>query len=121
MIKYSWEIISMKTENDNELNNIVISVKYKRTGIEEELKHSIEGEYFCEYPDKEKFIEYQNLTFEQVCSWIENQFRIEFLDNKIKEEIEKQKNTILENNKLPWVIEEENPVIEEKIIENINE
>ena len=43
-----------------------------------------------------------DLTFEQVCSWIENKIRIEVLDNKIQEEIEKQKNTILENNKLPW-------------------
>jgi hypothetical protein len=117
MIQYSWEIISMKTENDNDLNNIVNSINYKRTGIEEELKYSIQGEYFCEYPDKEKFTEYQNLTFEQVCSWIENKIRIEVLDNKIQEEIEKQKNTILQNNKLPWVIEEENPIIvEEKVV-----
>ena len=92
----------MKTENDNDLNNIVICVKYKRTGIEEDLTYSIDGEYFLEYPNKEEYTEYNDLTFEQVCSWIENKIRIEVLDNKIQEEIEKQKNTILENNKLPW-------------------
>lgn len=92
----------MKTENNNGLNNIVNSVLYKRIGIEEKLKYSIEGEYFFEYPNKENFIIYENLTFEQVVSWIENKIRIEVLDNKIKEEIEKQKNSISENNKLPW-------------------
>jgi hypothetical protein len=102
MIKYTWEILSMKTENNNGLNNIVNSVKYKRIGIENELNYSIEGEYFCEIPNKENFTEYNNLTFEEVCSWLQNKIRIEVLDNKIKEEIEKQKNTILENNKLPW-------------------
>ena len=102
MIKYSWEIISMETESNNDLNNIVNSVKYKRTGIEENLTYSIAGEYFCEYPNKEKFTEYNDLTFEQVCLWFENKIRIEILDNKIQEEIEKQKNKISETNKLPW-------------------
>lgn len=102
MIQYNWEIISIKTENNNDLKNIISSIKYKRIGIEQKLEYTIEGECFFEYPNNENFIQYENLTFEKVVSWIENKIRIEVLDNKIKEEIEKQKNSISENNKLPW-------------------
>ena len=103
MIQYNWEIISMQTENNEDFNNLVICIKYKRIGIEEDLKHSIEGEYFCQYPVKDEFIEYNNLTFEQVCNWLENSIKVELLDNPIKIEIQRKKEIVLEDNKLPWV------------------
>jgi hypothetical protein len=102
MIQYTWEILSMKTENNQYFNNLVIKINYKRTGIDGDLKHSIENEYYCQFPAKKDFIDYDKLTFEQVCNWLEDGIRIELLDNPIKIEIEKQKNVILENNKLPW-------------------
>jgi hypothetical protein len=93
----------MQTENNEDFNNLVICIKYKRIGIEEDLKHSIEGEYFCQYPVKDEFIEYNNLTFEQVCNWLENSIKVELLDNPIKIEIQRKKEIVLEDNKLPWV------------------
>lgn len=108
----------MQTENNQDFNNLVTCVKYKRIGIEEDLKHSIEGEYFCQYAE-EGFIEYDNLTLEQVCSWLENGIRVELLDNPIKLEIEKQKNAILENNKLPWADISDAPILPEPPIEEL--
>lgn len=56
----------------NNLSNVVLNVHWKLTLTYQGITDSIEGVYPLDPPSQETFVDYNNLTEEQVLDWIFN-------------------------------------------------
>jgi hypothetical protein len=110
MTTYNWEISQMNLIKDfGDLENVVFEIYWTRTAkfIDNENKSyvaSIDGITTFDEPNKNIFIEFNSLTFEQVCSWLENKNNISYIDENLDEQIKYQSKLIINHLNLPWVI-----------------
>lgn len=107
-IEYKWVISSMdeypKTSDD--LTDVVFNVHYRRQATE------IDGDktWFADTysvvsvpaPSPENFTPYDQLTFEQVCRWLEQVLNVEAIDASLAQQIATQKNPPVISLPLPW-------------------
>ena len=69
----------------------------------------------CQTPSETDFTAYPDLTFEQVCSWLDAGLDVASIDAGLQQNIDNQINPPVVARPLPWV--PETPVIEEPILE----
>jgi hypothetical protein len=108
-IIYNWEVSSMqeypKTADD--LTDVVFLVYWVRnatTVVDEKTYVSdIFGSLAVPAPDPADFTPYPDLTFEQVCGWLDAGLDVETIDLKLATNIENQINPIVVELPLPWV------------------
>jgi len=100
MIEYYWRIIDMKRKYSD---GAVVFVNYRlvaaKDGIVKTLDDSIE---FTPNPLSESFIQFNNLTVDNVVDWIQSSLgetKIQELKNKLNEEID---NHVTYVTGLPW-------------------
>lgn len=118
MEKY-WIISSMDTKpSEDGLTDVVATVHWRRQAKDGEYFADVYGAMGCAAPDPMAFTPYNELTFDQVCSWLDANEKVELLDQALDKQIENQKNPPIVQLPLPWNVQ---PVIEEPIIENIEE
>ena len=107
MIQYNWIISAMENyPKADGLNNVVFQVHYRRQATK------IDGEktWFAETysvvnvpaPSLEDYTPYEDLTFEQVCGWLEGVLNVEAIDESLANQIEEQKNPKVLQMPLPW-------------------
>ena len=60
------------------------------------------GTMACATPSDTDFTAYEDLTYEQVCAWLEAGIDVEALDTNLAAQIEYQKNPPIVNLPLPW-------------------
>ena len=107
-INYNWMICQMDTKvKENKLTDVVIVVHWRRiaTLIEGDKTYyaEVNGSMNCETPSETDFTAYPDLTFEQVCGWLDNGLDVPALDLSLDQQIENQINPpiiVLPN---PWV------------------
>tara|TARA_R100000329_G_scaffold151490_1_gene147912 strand:+ start:138 stop:464 length:327 start_codon:yes stop_codon:yes gene_type:complete len=95
-ISYSWHITQLdaKIQQDNK-SNVVHTVHYTYKGVKDgdkTLYYDIYNFVTLSPPSDEEFIEYDDLTKENVVSWIESIVDVEKLQDAIKAEIEQKEN-----------------------------
>lgn len=122
-IQYKWVISAMDTApSEDELTDVVKSVHWRRQAIEQsevDLDKYYMSDVFdvlsCESPDPMAFTPYQDLTFEDVCGWLEENLDVIKLDESLAAQIESQKNPPIVQLPLPWAPKQvvEQPVVEE--------
>lgn len=102
-ISYNWVISAMDEYPQSEgLSNVVFNVHYRR--------QANDGEYFAEtynvapmsLPDPSAFTPYDQLTFEQVCGWLEGVLDVAAIDSSLTNQIEEKKNPKVVSLPLPW-------------------
>lgn len=112
-INYEWVISAMDeypTTEDN-LTDVVFNVHWRRNATKE-----VDGvTYFAEAygaqgvpaPSAENFIPYEDLTFEQVCSWLEDSIDVAAYDASLAQQIEDKINPKVVSLPLPWSVQPE--------------
>jgi hypothetical protein len=100
MISYTYQILSLKKYNDNFLNNIK-SFKIRVTGTEGGESHHIDDEILLDMPSEDSFIEYQNLTEQNLISWYKSVVIEEIPKYDIQQKFDLNKGT--ETSSFPWL------------------
>lgn len=100
MISYTYQILSLKKYNDNFLNNIK-SFKIRITGTEGGESHYVDDEILLDMPSEDSFIEYQNLTEQNLIDWYQDGIREEMAKNHIQQKFNLNKGTEISN--FPWL------------------
>jgi hypothetical protein len=105
---YNWVVSQMDTKPESgQLTDVVVTVHWRRNAL------SVDGEktYFadvcgamaCATPSDADFTAYPDLTFEQVCGWLDAGNNVEELNANLDAKIENQINPpiiVLPN---PWI------------------
>lgn len=116
MIQYNWIISAMENyPKADGLDNVVFQVHYRRQANE------VDGEktWFAETysvvnvpaPSPDDYTPYEDLTFEQVCGWLEGILDVQAIDDSLANQIEEQKNPKVLQLPLPWSV----PQVEESL------
>jgi hypothetical protein len=107
-INYNWVIAEMQTKpQDGNLNDVVVSVSWERhiTAIYEGKTYTtlLIGNMACQQPSETDFTAYPDLTYEQVCGWLDAGLNVSGIDNSLNSLIETEINppTIVLPN--PWL------------------
>lgn len=100
MISYTYQILSLKKHNDNFLNNIK-SFKIRITGTEGGESHYVDDEILLDMPSEGSFIEYQELTEENLVNWYKDGIREGFAQSEIQQKFNLNKGT--ETSSFPWL------------------
>jgi len=100
MISYTYQILSLKKHNDNFLNNIK-SFKIRITGTEGGESHYMDDEILLDMPSEDSFIEYQELTEENLVNWYKDGIREDFAQSEIQQKFNLNKGT--ETSSFPWL------------------
>ena len=108
-IVYNWVVSSMQeypTTPDG-LDDVVFVVNWRRTATEivddKTYYTDTYGQLNVPAPSPEDFIPYPDLTFEQVCGWLEAGLDTETIDASLAVKIENLINPPVVSLPLPWV------------------
>jgi hypothetical protein len=104
---YNWVIAQMETKpQEGELNDVVSTIHWRRqaTAVDGDNTYFADtyGAMGCATPSETDFTAYPDLTFEQVCGWLEAGLDVEALNANLDAQIENQINPpiiVLPN---PW-------------------
>lgn len=116
MREYYWIISSMDTvPKEGELIDVVQTVHWRRDAKEIINDKTYYGDVYgssgFEAPHPSSFIPYDQLTFEQVCAWLESILEVDKLDAALDNQIELQINPPIVQLPLPWANSTENSQI----------
>jgi len=100
MISYIYQILSLTKYNDDFLNNIK-SFKIRITGTEGGESHYVDDEILLDMPSEDSFIEYQNLTEQNLIDWYQDGIREEAVKRNIQQKFNLNKGT--ETSSFPWL------------------
>lgn len=107
MTTYSWIINAMNCNpKEGSLNDIVVTVFYTREAIK--VINDVEytaiqyNFYECPLPTGSDFIPYEDLTYVQVCGWLNESMDVIKLDLLLDQMIETQINPPIVQLPLPW-------------------
>lgn len=117
---YKWVISAMDSAPSADgLTDVVKTVHWRRSAElvygENTYYGDVYGALGCAAPDPMAFVPYSELTFDEVCAWLEAGLDVEALDASLDAQIENQINPPIVQLPLPWapapVVE---PVVEEQ-------
>lgn len=105
--QYSWEIKQMEVKpQDGNLNDVVTVVHWLRSATATETDKtytaSVYGAMGCGTPSETDFTAYPDLTFEQVCGWLEAGLDVLSLDANLDNQIANQINPPIVILPIPW-------------------
>jgi len=107
MIEHYWIISSMDTApSEDGLTDVVKTVHWRRDAKEIDGDKTYYGDVYgamgCAAPDPMAFKPYNELTFEEVCGWLESNLDMDSLDAALDQQIENEKNPPIVQLPLPW-------------------
>jgi hypothetical protein len=103
MTQYRWVIDKMNCKpKEGQLIDVVSLIYWTRYAKEENIEVSIFGSIICDSPSETDFTAYNDLTFEQVCGWLETGLNVEEIDANLSAKIENLKNPPVVTLPLPW-------------------
>jgi hypothetical protein len=105
---YNWVVSQMETKpQEDGLIDVVVIVHWRRNATlvdgDKTYYADVYGSMGCATPSETDFTAYPDLTFEQVCGWLDNSLDVPALDLSLDQQIENQINPpiiVLPN---PWV------------------
>jgi len=89
-LEYKWTINNIKCySNYNGLNNIVKTVAWTFTCTDTDTNKTTSVNSYSEFssPETENFIQYSDLTINNITSWIKTQFSIDNLKKELQNEL----------------------------------
>jgi hypothetical protein len=106
---YQWQIIQLDTiPKEEELLDVVSVVHWVRTAEQyvgaEPINVSSYGTMGCTTPSSTDFTAYPDLTYEQVCSWLDSGLDVAAIDLGLDSQIENIINPPIIVLPLPWVV-----------------
>jgi hypothetical protein len=117
-LETKWVVVQMDTApSEDTLHDVVKRVHYRYEGTDEQYFADIYGVLSCETPSETDFTAYEDLTYEQVCTWLEAGLNTEAMNENLTTQIENLKNPPIVNLPLPF----QNPQLSLQIKNNENE
>lgn len=106
-----WVISSMDTApSEDGMTDVVKVVHWRRQSEEVDGDKTYYGDVYGAQsfaaPHESAFIPYAELTFEQVCGWLDSSLDVAALDAALDNQIEMQKNPPIVQLPLPWQSQE---------------
>ena len=107
MITFNWVISQMDCKpKEDSLTDVVVTVHWRRNATnlidDKEYYSDIYGSYSCGLPSGEDFTPYEDLTFDQVCGWLDAGLPVDEYDLNLTAQIEQQINPPIIVLPLPW-------------------
>jgi hypothetical protein len=104
---YNWVISQMdEVPQDGSLLDVVITVHWRRNATTEvdSITYSTDvfGAMACATPSPTDFTAYPDLTFEQVCGWLDVGLDVSALNNQLDMKLDKLINPPIITLPLPW-------------------
>ena len=103
---YNWKINALDAKiHENDLDNVIYTVHYTFIGqddSEEPVMASSIGTLGVQYNPEEPFIQYDDLTKEDVVGWLEAGLDVEAMKQNIDNQIELKKNPVDETLRPNW-------------------
>lgn len=97
MNQYNWKINALDAKiHENDKNNVIYTVHWSYIAKDEsgEYQASSIGTISVEYNPDEPFIEYDDLTKEDVVGWLESKLDVDQIKSNLDQQIELQKNPV---------------------------
>lgn len=89
MATYQWVINQLDTApSEDGLTDVVKVVNWTRTAQDGEINVSSYGTMGCQTPSETDFTAYPDLTYEQVCGWLDAGLNVEAIDLGLDKQIE---------------------------------
>jgi hypothetical protein len=104
-VDYTWDIISIKKGTVNGLENVVVGVNWKLTGVAGEFEGEVYGYVDLADPAPENFTSWEQLTREQVVAWVESSLSADqhtVLQAELQTQIYPLQNQVVEVQEFPW-------------------
>jgi hypothetical protein len=102
-LETKWLISQMDSApSEDGLTDVVKTVHWRYEGKDGEYTAEVYGAMSCETPSETDFTAYEDLTYEQVCTWLEAGLNIEAMDLNLATQIENLKNPLIVNLPLPF-------------------
>jgi hypothetical protein len=102
-LETKWVVVQMDTApSEDTLQDVVKKVHYRYEGTDEQYFADIYGVLSCETPSETDFTAYEDLTYEQVCEWLEAGLNVEAMNKNLATQIENLKNPPIVNLPLPF-------------------
>ena len=90
---YSWVILKMECKKkEGSLINVVSKIYWIRNVINDIYNFQVQGEYYCPEPIGTDFTPYEDLTYEQICKWLESGINYAEIDLYLNSQIENKIN-----------------------------
>jgi hypothetical protein len=100
---YNWVINELSTApSEDGLTDVVKIVHWSRIATQDEIVVSSYGTMNCTTPSETDFTAYPDLTYQQVCLWLENGLDTETIDLNLDKQIENIINPPIIVLPLPW-------------------
>ena len=103
---YNWRINALDAKiHENDLDNVIYTVHWSFIGqddSEEPVMASSIGALGVQYNPEEPFIQYDDLTKEDVVGWLEAGLDVETMKQNIDNQIELKKNPVDETLRPNW-------------------
>lgn len=114
---YYWIISAMDTApSEDGLTDVVKTVHWRRDAELVDGDKTYFGDVYgalgCAAPDPMAYVPYDQLTFDDVCAWLESGLDVASLDASLDAQIENQINPPIVQLKLPWAPQPVPPVEE---------
>ena len=89
MSTYNWVINQMDTKPKSDgLLDVVSCIHWSRIATQDEIVVSSYGTMNCNTPSETDFTAYPDLTYDQVCSWLDLGLDTETIDLNLDKQIE---------------------------------
>jgi hypothetical protein len=105
MAQYKWVIPVKGLEtapSENGLADVVKTVHWIYQATDADYSASVYGSMACATPSETDFTSYDDLTQDDVISWLEAGLDVDALKENLDKQIEYQKNPPIVNLPLPW-------------------
>jgi hypothetical protein len=97
MNQYNWKINALDAKiHENDKNNVIYTVHWSYIAKDESGDHQASsiGTISVEYNPDEPFIEYDDLTKEDVVGWLESELDVDSMKKGLDNQIELQKKPV---------------------------
>ena len=102
-LETKWVIAQLDTApSEDGLTDVVKTVHYRYQAQDEQYFAEIYGTMGCATPSDTDFTAYEDLTYEQVCEWLEAGLNVEAMDLNLEAQIENLKNPPIITLPLPF-------------------
>jgi hypothetical protein len=106
MTNFAWSVYQLDTvPQEGNLMDVVIVVHYGRTAVDGEYSAYSYGTMACQTPSETDFTAYPDLTFDQVCSWLDAGLPVADIDAGLQQDIDNQINPPIIVLPIPWLVE----------------
>jgi hypothetical protein len=105
MTTYQWVINQLDTApSEDGLTDVVKVVNWTRTAQQGDINVSCYGSMSCTTPSSTDFTAYPDLTYEQVCGWLDAGLDVASIDLGLDKQIENIINPPIIILPLPWQV-----------------